>query len=349
MVRGPIRPRSDRRLRSRWQIDRRRRRLLITVGIIFVLLVIAIPAYGYYSSYVAPARAVAAQVGNATITMGDVVKQLRALQAMGSYSEPQSIASAPQEVLVSLVENEMVYQSALKQGITATEAEISLAIQTYFYPVVSGDEEVTPADLEREFKGNYRIFLDKSGLSDAEFRQMTKYSVVSSKMIDRLAEQVPNQTNHVEAHWIAIPFGENFNEASQKLKDGEDFASVCAEYNTDNTYTSQDCYVGWIPEGAFTSLDETLFSIERDTVSEPITTNDGYYIVKVTGGPEIRDITAPMKQKLQQEAYSVWSLSLWDEYRETGSVKLTFNSERDTWARQQMKIAQPTPTPTLGL
>jgi foldase protein PrsA len=319
------------------------------VGIIFVLLVIAIPAYGYYSSYVAPARAVAAQVGNATITMGDVVKQLRALQAMGSYSEPQSIASAPQEVLVSLVENEMVYQSALKQGITATEAEVSLAIQTYFYPYVSEDEEVSPADLEREYRENYRSFLDTSGLSDAEFRQMTKYSVVSSKMTDRLSEQVPNQAAHVEAHWIAIPYGMDFNEASQKLKDGEDFASVCAEYNSDNTYTSQDCYVGWIPEGAFTSLDEILFSIERDTVSEPFRTNDGYYIVKITDGPEVRDITAPMKQKLEQEAYSVWTLSLWDEYRATDSINLTFNSERDAWARQQMRIAQPTPTPTLGL
>ena len=250
---------------------------------------------------------------------------------------------------MSLVENEMVYQTALRQGITATEAEISLAVQTYFYPYVGPDEEVDPADLEREYKENYRAFLDASGLSDAEFRQMTRYSVVSSKMMDRLAQQLPNQKEHVEAHWIAIPFGENFSEASQRLKDGEDFASVCAEYNADNTYTSEDCYVGWIPKGAFTSLDETLFSLELDTVSEPVRTNDGYYIVKVTGGPEIRDITAPLKQKMEQEVYMVWAQDLWNEYRATDSIALTFNSERDAWARQQMKIAQPTPTPTLGL
>ena len=349
MARKPIRPRSDRRLRSRWQVDQRRRRLLITVGIVFVLFVVAILIYGYYGSYVAPARAVAAHVGNATVTMGDIVKQMRALQAMGSYDDPQSMAGAPQQVLVSLVENEMVYQSALRQGVTVTEAEVSLAVQMYFYPTVSEGEEADPADLEREYKENYRDFLDKSGLSDNEFRRMTRYSVVSSKMKDYLAEQVPNQTNHVEVHWIVIPLDGNYREASQKLEDGEDFAAVCEEFNADASYASEGCYVGWIPEGAFPLLDETLFSIEHDTASDPIRSVEGYFIVKVTDGPEVRDITDPMKYKLESEAYRTWATGLWDEYRETDSIRLVFNSERDAWALKQLKIAKPTPTPTLGL
>lgn len=317
------------------------------MGVVFVLMVVGVLAYGYYSSYIAPARAVAAYVGNTTITMGDVVKRMRALQAMGAYSDPQSAASAPQETLISLVENEMAYQAALKKGVTVTELEVSYTIQSYFYPVPGEGEEVDPAALEREYKENYNAFLNASGLSDGEFRHMMRRSIAADKISSQMAAEIPNQANHVEVYWIAIPFGENYQEAQQMLEGGEDFATVCQQYNTDTSYADESCYVGWVPEGAFPDLDETLFSIEHDTVSAPVSTTDGTYFLKVVGGPEVRDISDMMLYKLDQEAYGSWVDGLWDEYRANSAIRLIYNSERDTWAREQLKISEPTPTPTI--
>ena len=311
------------------------------------MVVVGVLVYGYYSSYVAPARAVAAYVGNATITMGDVVKRMRALQAMGAYSDPRSAASAPQETLISLVESEMAYQAALKKGVTATDLEVSYAIQSYFYPTPEEGEEVDPAALEREYEENYGAFLNASGLSDGEFRHMTRRSIVADKISSQLAEAIPNQANHVEVYWILILFGENYQGARQMLEEGEDFATVCQQYNTDASYADENCYVGWVPEGAFPDLDETLFSIEHDTVSAPVSTTDGTYFIKVVGGPEVRDISETMRHKLELEAYGSWVDDLWDEYRANNAIRLIYNSERDAWAREQLKISEPTPTPTI--
>jgi len=311
-------------------------------------MVVGVLVYGYYSSYVAPARAVAAYVGNTTITMGDVVKRMRALQAMGAYSDPQSAASAPQETLISLVESEMAYQAALKKGVTTTDLEVSYTIQSYFYPVPGEGQEVDPAALEREYRENYTAFLNTSGLSDGEFRHMIRRSIVADKISSQMAEAIPNQANHVEVYWILIPFGDNYQEPKQMLEQGKDFATVCQQYNSDTTYADENCYVGWVPEGAFPNLDETLFSIEHDTVvSAPISTTDGTYFLKVVGGPEVRDISDTMKYKLDLEAYSSWVDGLWDEYRANNAIRLIYNSERDAWARQQLKISEPTPTPTI--
>ena len=340
MDRRPIRPRSDRRLKARWQTDRRRQRLLITVGIVFVLVVLGVLSYGYYSSYIGPARVGAARVGNASITMGQVVKYMRALQALGAYADPEALASAAQETLISLAESEMVYQATLKQGVTASEAEITLAVQYDFYPSVTEGEVVDDATLEREFNENYRSFLGQTGLSDGEYRKIKRNAIIQEKIRAKLVSEIPNQAQHVEVSWMAIPFGVNYQEASQKLKDGVDFAEVCAEYNADATYATEDCYVGWVPEGAFPGLDETLFSIEHGVASNPIQADTGMVILKVTGGPEIRDISGPMKTKMENEGFGNWVNGLWDEYRATSSVRLNYNSELDAWARKEMRARQ---------
>lgn len=346
MDRRPIRPRSDRRLKARWQADRRKQRLLITVGIVFVLVVLGVLSYGYYASYIGPARIVAARVGNTSITMGQVVKYMRGLQALGAYSDSKALASAAQETLVSLVESEMAYQAALKQGVTASEAEITLAVHSDFYPQVAEGEEVDDATLEREFRENYRSFLAQTGLSDAEYRKIKRNAIIQSKMRAKLVSQIPNQAEHVEVSWIAVPFGQNYQQASQKLKDGVDWADVCAEYNTDATYATEDCYVGWVPRGAFPKLDDTLFSIEHGVISDPIYADTGMIILKVTDGPEVRDIIDTMKTKMENEAFGNWVNSLWEEYRATQSVRLNYNSDLDAWARKELRqVVRPTPTP----
>jgi len=305
-------------------------------------------SYGYYASYIGPARIVAAQVGDTSITMGQVVKYMRALQTLGAYSDSQALASATQETLVSLSESEMVYQSALKQGVTASEAEITLAVQDDFYPQVSADEEVDDAALEKEFKDNYRYFLTQTGLSDAEYRKIKRNAIIQTKMQDKIVSGLPSQARHVETSWIVIPFGTNYQEAAQKLKDGADFLDVCHEYNGDNTYSNEDCYVGWVPEGAFPQLDETLFSIEHNTVSDPIYADTGMIILKVTNGPEVRDIIDTMKTKMENESYANWVNGLWDEYRADSAIRLNFNSDLDAWARKELKLAAgaATATPT---
>jgi hypothetical protein len=311
----------------------------------FVLVVVGVLAYGYYSSYVGPSRAEAARVGTRSITMGEVVAQMRALGAMGAYSDTQSRASAPQETLISMAENEMVNQMALKRGVTSSDAEVEMYIEGYFYPQPEEGQEVDEAVLEREFKTNYRNFLTKTGLSDGEFRKIIRRNVIVNKMQQIIAESVPNQAEHVEVYWVSTPYGEGYAEAVDKVEAGESFENLCQNYNQDATYADANCYVGWVPRGAFPKLDTVMFSIEHGKLSDITNAENSNYVVKVVAGPEVRDIEATMKSKMEQEAYSSYVTGLWDDYRASKSIAITFNSERDAWAQKQLSIFLPTPTP----
>lgn len=350
MARRPRQPVRDRRLRRRWTIDRRRQRLLITVGVIIVLAVLAIPAYGYYRSYIAPPRVMAARVGNTTITMGDLVKTMRARHALGVYRDPQSAAGAPLDVLQSMVENELVYQAALREGVKVSDAEVDLYIEEIFYPKPEEGEAVDPVDLEREFKESYRSFLTKAGLSDREYRRMVRQAIAGSKMADRIAQKIPSVANHVEVYWILVPFGEGYGEAVQAMQAGKDFNQACIEYNAEAKFADQNCYVGWVPEGAFPDLDEVLFSIEHDKVSDPIRTREGVYYVKVVGGPEARELTEEMREQVEFQAYRSWVEGLQKEYLTDGLLRYNFDSRKYDWVWREVRsfLPTPTPTPTIG-
>lgn len=321
------------------------------MGVIIVLAVLAIPAYGYYTNYIAPARTVAAQVGNTTITMGGVVKNMRANMAMGAYSDPQAAAGAPFEVLNTMVENELVYQATLREGFKVTDAEVDFYVESAFYPVPEEGENPDPADLEREYKERYQSFLTRAGLSDREYHRMIRYAIAASKMAGQIAQEVSSHANHVEAYWILVPSEGDYVKAAEEIKGGMEFADACGEYNVEARYADENCYVGWIPEGAFPELEEVLFGIEHNKVSDPIWTSQGTYFLKVVGGPEAWEMTEDMRNQVEFQAYRTWVEELRKEYLASGLLRYNFDSHWYEWVMDEVRGFLPTatPTPTLGV
>ena len=79
---------TNRRGVSRFELMRRRERAALrnrpfVVGaIIFVILVMAIPAYGFYRLYVEPPTEIAVQVEDKVYTRGDIVNYIRFFQRL---------------------------------------------------------------------------------------------------------------------------------------------------------------------------------------------------------------------------------------------------------------------------
>jgi len=283
--------------------------------------------------------------------MGGVVKNMRANMAMGAYSDPQAAAGAPFEVLNSMVENELVYQAALREGFKVTDAEVDFYVEGIFYPTPAEGETVDPADLEREYKERYRGFLTTAGLSDREYRRMIRYGISGGKMANQIAQEVSSHANHVEVYWILVPSDENYAKAVEEITAGMEFAEACSEYNVEAMYADENCYVGWIPEGAFPELEGVLFSIEHNKVSDPIRTSEGAYFLKVVGGPEAREMTEAMRNQVEFQAYRTWVEELRNEYLAGGLLRYNFDSHWYNWVMDEVRGFLPTatPTPTLGV
>ena len=90
-------------------------------------------------------------------------------------------------------------------------------------------------------------------------------------------------------------------------------------------------------------MDEILFSIEHDTVSQPIMDDQLiYYLVKVTDGPELREISEEMREVLKTRALEQWL----DEERRKNDVSVSFGSSEYEWVVDKVKEIIPASTPS---
>ena len=202
------RPRQpDRRMRpAPGKAERKKHRLLVVLGLSIFLMVGGIVAYGFYDEFVAPPKTVAARVGDTVYTQGDLVNRMRMLQAASAATgAPFDFGGKPFEILMDMAEAEMVRRAAPGFNVHVTEQDIQAGLRDRFYPDVPEGQEVRPGQLELEYRENYRSFLDRSFLSDSDYRQIVEESLYKSLLREKLGEQVPFIDEQVEVHWIRLP------------------------------------------------------------------------------------------------------------------------------------------------
>ncbi len=362
----------DRRMRRPDDpIARRKQRMVLVVGLSIVLVVAGIIGYGFYDQFVVPPRVQAARIGDTVYTRGDLVNRMRMMQAASNaLGQPFDLGRTPFEILGNMAEAEMIRRRAPEFNIQVTDRDVELAILAQFFPPTREGEEFVEGQLEREYKENYRRFLDVSHISDKDHRKVLEENIYRTKLRAKLGEKVPTVGEQVEVQWILVPAeGEGLPGGStqqsrnpppgvirQRL-DNEIFADVARQANADKTYANPDGYVGWVPKGAFTSLDETLFGsdeaepITHNLVSQPISSPGGHYIVKVTAGPEVKEISEPMRERLKDQALEQWLFKEKEIGVEEGWWEVKFNSEIYSWVIDQVQQASPRTTeePEQGL
>ena len=108
-----IRP-SRRRQESKSQREQRKQRAVIVAGIVAVLFIVAIPAYGYWANFIAPPRSVVLQVDENKHTLGFMAKYLIGAQAL--TGQPIDMNKEPIALLQMLQQGELVRSGAYKYG-----------------------------------------------------------------------------------------------------------------------------------------------------------------------------------------------------------------------------------------
>ena len=67
----------------------------------------------------------------------------------------------------------------------------------------------------------------------------------------------------------------------QDLKAGTNFSSLAKQYSED-AHAEKEGYLGFVEKGSFVGkLDEVLFSLPQDSISDVLETENGYHIFKI--------------------------------------------------------------------
>jgi foldase protein PrsA len=301
-----------------------------------IALALGLVGYWSYNTYVGAWNQPVVKIGNETtgnVTVLDMryfVKMLRyySLVSTGNISS----TSFPYQVLQWVEDDELVRQAAPGLGIQVTPDEVTEKINNDLISSAGGGGNTTGnITLPQTDLGKmYQQWLNYVRLSDSEYRHYVEATLLTQKLSDQITQSVPTEAKQVHVYAIVVDNQGNATEVENRLKNGEDFATLAAEYSTDNTTKQYGGDLGWLPQGILLpELDQAAFSLAAGNVSEPIVSTNGYYIIKVAEIDNNRPIDDQYRQMLASTAFTNW----FKEQRNVVEIKDYYLTQaKATWA-----------------
>ncbi len=231
-----------------------------------------------------------------------------------------SIVALPDTTLDELIDAELVRQKAEEEGLTVTKEEVTqaindelrLAFETAPQQPITGTEQLpTPTPIpQKQIDDLYQTVLSNMNLSNRSFRAIVERSLISDKVQELLASQVPTTGLVVNVQLIQTETEEDAVAAMERIEGGEDFAIVAQEVSTDTLTAEDGGNVGWVTTGQLSArygadLEAFVFSVETGKLGT-VESDGMFYVVLVSERDENGPLPSEVLTTRQNSALSDW-------------------------------------------
>lgn len=231
----------------------------------------------------------AVKINGLKVTYSDYIDDLGTIKKfyVSQSGLPQPTAEEMSDQVISrLMANALIADFAEKYKVTATEADVDDMKSRLVGQI--GSE----AEAEKELS-------DKYGWTLAKYIERVIRPLVLEQKVqkafaeDTNEEYVKYQTPEIKASHILFKVAEDGKDDAKvkkqaeavlkRIKDGEDFAKLAAEFGSDGTKDAGGD-LGWFGKGMMVKeFEDVAFALESDKLAENLVkTQFGYHIVKVT-------------------------------------------------------------------
>lgn len=226
------------------------------------------------------------------------------------------VAGYGADTLDLLITNKLVELEAEKAGIKIKDEEIQKEIDVMVESY--GDEKSLKEQLEAS--GSSMDALKKDIVVYLQTKKLVEPRItVTDDEISTYFEDNKDtfaQAEQVEASHILVEDEKTAKKVAKELAAGGDFAKLAAEYSTDTETADNGGSLGYFGKGDMVEeFEDVAFDLDKNKVSDPVKTEYGYHIIKVTGKKEakkanLEDSKEVIKETLLserlQEEYPVW-------------------------------------------
>ena len=228
----------------------------------------------------------------------------------------QMVKTNGAEALDLMISNEIIRQEAEEADITISQEELDAELAEY-EARYGGAEELEAAIKEsgltiEDLKNDMKNFLKIEKLIGPDI-EITDEAI---ETYFKENQESLGQTAQVEASHILTETKEQAEEAAKKLAEGGEFAELAAEYSIDKATAENGGELGSFKKGEMApAFEQAAFGMEIDGISEPVETEFGFHIIKVTDKTEateatLEDSQEQIKEILFKEAlnakYATW-------------------------------------------
>jgi len=293
-----------------------RLQMLAAAGVaVLVLAAIGAVGFGFLSSYLDERHrpdTTAIKAGDTEFTVGDFTNRTKMYVAqIGGTTNFQLIIPT---VDALLTEQAVLLQFAGEKNVGATDDDVKEQIATLL------GIKATDANFDQRLQEE----LNKTGLTDQQYRDMARSDALKKKLNDLFATELPATTDSIHYRQIVVADQAKADELKTQIEAGGDFAALAAANSTDTTTKDKGGDLGWAPKGYLNaSLNDLLFNLEvNQVVTFPGQSSVTVY--QVTEKDPAHVIADDKKVTLASQNYSKWatdkrdSLTIVDEMNLTG-------------------------------
>ncbi|WP_419392958.1 foldase protein PrsA [Cytobacillus praedii] len=235
------------------------------------------------------------------------------------------VAQYGTEALDSLITEKVISQEKKKEKIKVSKEELDAEMTAYMESYGGKDafEEILANNgVERStIEKNIENYLVTKKLLEPRIK------ITDEEMKEYFEENKDSyaQAEQVQASHILVEDEATAKEVRKKLDEGKDFAELAAEYSTDSSNSNSGGELGYFARGEMVSeFEDAAFALETGKISNPVKTEHGYHIIKVTDKKKAKEAvfddvkdeikTALFDTKMETE-YTTWLDEKFKEYK----------------------------------
>ena len=189
-------------------------------------------------------------------------------------------------------------------------------------PTVGPTSTVTPTATPYTLEGYQTEFKDaqdrlmKLGFDEDIYKSFYENQIYERKLKDLIAADVSRTQEQVWARHILVADEAAAIAIIEKLKNGDDFATLANELSTDTSSAPNGGDLGWFGSGAMVAEFETaVFALEKpgDITLTPVKSQFGFHIIQLIAKQK-RPLTAEQYDAERTKVFTDWLTAARDEY-----------------------------------
>ena len=290
-----------------------------------------------------PAGRVVATAGELRYTGGRLVTDLKITKHLAEQLGVRFLM--PYEAFRAInraLDDEVVRRSMPGLGITVSESEVDEAIAELLADLEPGN------GAESDFEARFRQLLDLVHVSEDEYRDFMKNSVMRIKFSEVVRDAVSDMADQVHVYRLALSQDDEIEEMramyeesvtgdADPAKLGKAFDLIVQSYSRDDRETiTAGGDMGWVPHGILTQYDYVIFELPVGELSEPVEvvgSRTRVFVFMVSERADDLEMGDENMKTLRRRAPQEWI----DERRDELQITADFDSVIYDWVAAQVR------------
>ncbi|MGE5261843.1 MAG: peptidylprolyl isomerase [Acidobacteriota bacterium] len=205
----------------------------------------------------------------------------------------EALKSLRQQVLDQMINDIVISQQADKEGMKLSDNDLNARLAQMIQDAGSVDK--------------LNDYLNKNQLSLGDFCTQIRSNILGEAMLNRVTAALPTQVEQIHVRQILVSSPQLAQEILKQLRAGGDFAALAKQYSMDEASKVNGGDLGWAPKGRFDPQFEAVaFQLKPGQISDVVTTQFGYHILKVEEHDNSRPLPPELIQNARQQAFLAW-------------------------------------------